>query len=326
MSDFEIRRATEADLPAVVDLCRRALGWTGGDSDVALFGWKHFENAFGASPTWIAVGGEGLLGVRTFMRWRLTHADGTTIEAARAVDTATAPEAQRRGVFTALTRTALDGLEADGIALIFNTPNGRSLPGYLKLGWRNVGRLPVAVMPATISGLAALATARRAADRSSLETSLGEDALSALADRDAVARLLDTVPRPRGLSTPRTPAFLAWRYGLPQLRYRVLRAGEHVEDGVVIFRLRRRGSATEAVICDLLVPGADRRRERALTRAIARRSDADYVLRVDRRLVTADPFSRVPGVGPVLACRTLDASPVPPLAEWALAMGDVELF
>ncbi len=326
MHDFEIRRATVDDVAAVVDLCRRALGWSGGDADAALFAWKHFENAFGASPTWIAVGDDGLLGVRTFMRWRLIRDDGTTIEAARAVDTATAPEAQRRGVFTALTRTALDGLESDGIALIFNTPNERSLPGYLKLGWSNVGRLPVAVMPSTISGLAALATARQAAARTSLESTLGEDAPSVLADREGVARLLASVPRPRGVSTPRGPDFLAWRYGLPQLRYRALLFGEQVDDGVVIFRLRRRGAATEAVVCDLLVPGGDGRRARTLTRAIARRSDADYLLRVDRRIVTADPFARVPGVGPVLACRTLDASPVPALGEWALAMGDVELF
>ena len=47
-------------------------------------------------------------------------------------------------MFSRLTRAALDALDGQ-VDLVFNTPNGKSGPGYLKLGWREVGRVPVAV-------------------------------------------------------------------------------------------------------------------------------------------------------------------------------------
>ena len=46
--DVSIRRAAHHDLPAIVALARRALGWT--DTDTAFLEWKHFENPFGVSP------------------------------------------------------------------------------------------------------------------------------------------------------------------------------------------------------------------------------------------------------------------------------------
>ncbi len=33
----------------------------------------------------------------------------------------------------------------DGVDVVFNTPNDQSRPGYLKMGWSEVGRVPVAV-------------------------------------------------------------------------------------------------------------------------------------------------------------------------------------
>ena len=50
----KIRRATPADLREVLELARRALGW--GDPDPSFLEWKHLENAFGASPMWLALG------------------------------------------------------------------------------------------------------------------------------------------------------------------------------------------------------------------------------------------------------------------------------
>src|SRR4029450_13894273 len=46
-------------------------------------------------------------------------------------------------VFSRLTRAALDAMEGQ-VDLVFNTPNGKSGPGYLKLGWREARRLALA--------------------------------------------------------------------------------------------------------------------------------------------------------------------------------------
>jgi hypothetical protein len=127
-----------------------------------------------------------------------------------------------------------------------------------------------------------------------------------------------------GLATHKSQAFLAWRYNNPALGYRVLLHDSSPGGGLAVFRLRRRGRAVEAVLCDLLVPRAQI--AEALVRAIARGTDADYVIQIGNGGVTRRRFVRLPQTGPVLACRPLDGSVPPALGEWALTMGDVELL
>jgi len=326
-----VRRAWANDLPAVLELTRRALGWT--DDDVRFLRWKHLENPFGVSPMWIALSGERLVGFRAFLRWEFRDPLGRTVIAGRAVDTATDPDFQGRGIFTRLTLEAVDALPAEGIELIFNTPNNKSRPGYLKMGWREVGRLPLVVRPTSARFPAVVATARRAAGRQAVPSMVGEDPAVLFTGPTApdVDRLIESLAGSAGLTTRRSSPFLAWRYGHEDLGYRVVLAGANASEGLAVFRSRRRGRAVEVVLCELLVPEGNRRVERRLLRQVAALPGADYVIRLDRRPVTRGGFVRLPGVGPVLACRSLRVSPtgessVPPAAAWALTMGDVELF
>ena len=73
------------------------------------------------------------------MRWEFQRGD-EVFRCVRAVDTATHPDYQGRGLFTRLTKAALPELVADGVKFVFNTPNDQSRPGYLKMGWQAVGR------------------------------------------------------------------------------------------------------------------------------------------------------------------------------------------
>jgi GNAT superfamily N-acetyltransferase len=318
-----VRRAGVDDVPGIVHLARRALGWT--DADARFLEWKHLENPFGVSPMWIALDGARVVGFRTFLLWQFQRGD-RVVRAARAVDTATDPDYQGQGIFTRLTLEAVDALPDEGVELIFNTPNDRSRPGYLKMGWREVGRLPVAVLPASLRFPVVVAGARQAAGRWPEVSAAGEAAAEVLGEAEAFGRLLSSQPAAEGLSTRRSPEMLAWRYGLGDLGYRIVLAGSTVDAGCVIFRNRRRGSAVEAVVCDVLVPGAEESVARHLLRALARHAGADYLLRIDERRVTREPFVRLPRVGPVLTCRSLDAVEPPGAAAWALTMGDVELF
>ncbi len=275
---------------------------------------------------WIALDGDRTIAFRTFLRWPLRDRDDQPISAVRAVDTATDPDFQGRGLFTRLTLTALDELEAAGVQLVFNTPNAKSLPGYRKMGWAELGRLPVTVRLTRLRSALRLATARQPASRSSIETKLGEPACDVLADPTPVERLLAGQPDAHGLSTSRTPAHLAWRYGHPPLAYRAVLRRSSPEDGMVIFRLRRRGSAVEAAVCELLTPGGDARDARALVHQIASDAQADHLIRIGGPVLSRMGFVRVPGAGPILACRRLDAGPTPGLSAWDLALGDVELL
>ena len=66
----------------------------------------------------------------------------------RAVDTATHPSHQGKGIFKKLTLKAVDVAIENGDNFIFNTPNDQSRPGYLKMGWEQIDKVKVALRPA----------------------------------------------------------------------------------------------------------------------------------------------------------------------------------
>ena len=308
----------------MVELCRDSLGWRADDPSEAFFAWKHDDNPFGASPAWVAEDAQGALaGVRVFMRWRFVGPDGVR-RAVRAVDTATRSDMQGRGIFTRLTTAALPDLADEGCDLVFNTPNDQSRPGYLKMGWQVVGRVPVAMRPRSVASLPRISGARAAAHKWSELTDVGMDAALGLADHDEVARLLSVCPAPAGLCTDRSPEYLQWRYSFDALHYRVVPLGERLADGLVVFRLRRRGTALEAAICEVLSPrpGAERR----AVGWLLRRTGADYALRCDDGAPWRAAFVPVPKLGPILTWRPLRGGGVPAMGDLSLALGDVELF
>lgn len=313
----------EADEGAVLDLLGASLGWVPDDLYAAFFRWKHAENAFGPSAAWVAEADGRLAGFRTFLRWEWVVPGRGVVRAVRAVDTATHPDFQGRGIFSKLTLHALEEMERQGVGFVFNTPNDKSRPGYLKMGWRLVDRLPVWARPRSLLTAPKLAGARVPAEKWSLPATSGQPAPEVLEDDAAVARLLATLPAPSATTTNRTPAFLRWRYGFPALHYRAVLAGASVQEGMAIYRLRRRGSAVEAAVCDILAPDADERVARLLMRRIVRQSGADYAVRLSGHGPRA-AWLPVPGQGPTFVWRhVVDTEPPP---SWALVLGDIELF
>ena len=88
------------DVDVALALMREAHGEGRVPRSEAFFRWKHLENPFGASLGFVVddEGGSGLLALRLFQRWGLSIR-GFTVEAVRAVDTATAVRAQGNGHF-----------------------------------------------------------------------------------------------------------------------------------------------------------------------------------------------------------------------------------
>ena len=115
MSTIEARRTTAADQPAVLALLADSLGWDRDPAFADFFEWKHLQNPFGPSPAWVAVHEGAIVGFRTFLRWQFDHPDGRVRQAVRAVDTATAPEFQGRGIFRQLTMAAVEELTAERV-------------------------------------------------------------------------------------------------------------------------------------------------------------------------------------------------------------------
>ena len=320
----EIRSSEAADDEAILALLHASLGWVPDELFANFFDWKHRQSPFGASPAWVAVDGGRIVGFRTLLRWQFEHG-GRVQHAVRAVDTATHPDYQGRGIFSSLTRASLDAMRDDAVDYVFNTPNENSRPGYLKMGWQVIGRLPVSVRVRSLGSASRVLRARVPADKWSTASSAGVPALDALHDAAGVAALLSARSAVHGISTRRSHAFLTWRYGFEPLRYRAILAGKRVEDGLIIFRVRRRGQATEVVLCDVLVPHGQHRTAARLARAALRQTGADYALRIGGPLFESG-FVRLPQQGPILTWRDVCDSQQPALHDWSLTMGDVELF
>jgi len=141
VSAMEIRAATEEDIPSIVNLLKHSLGESLMPKSEAFWRWKHLENPFGPSPVLVCFEGADLIGVRAFMRWEWTS-QGVVYKAVRAVDTATHPKHQGKGIFKKLTLSLVALCKAED-HFVFNTPNSQSKPGYLKMGWVEAGRLPI---------------------------------------------------------------------------------------------------------------------------------------------------------------------------------------
>jgi hypothetical protein len=240
-------------------------------------------------------------------------------------------------VFSALTTRGLERCREDGVAFVFNTPNSKSLPGYLKMGWREVTRWPMWLRVRHPGRLAGAAVRRNLRSGDPVEPPEGRlpTAAEALAGTADVETAVAATPTQPGYATPRTVEYLWWRYADGPFPYRAL-----LEPGpapaLVIARIRARGSLTEAVVCEALGdPATLARALRALPRAagadhaVAHVGPGSPALAAYRRA----GYRRLPRAGMTFVVRPVDgvalpaAAPDPLLAaSWSLSLGDLELF
>lgn len=136
------RIATEADIPAIIELLKLSLGESLMPKTEAFWRWKHLDNPFGPSKVILAEENGEIIGLRAFMQWKY-QIDGQLFTGLRAVDTATHPQHQGKGIFKKLTLSLIENCKKEGDHFIFNTPNEKSKPGYLKMGWYEAGKMPL---------------------------------------------------------------------------------------------------------------------------------------------------------------------------------------
>lgn len=310
------RQMRQSDLTEVLELMKVSLGEPPGlGRTPALFRWKHYDNPFGQSIALVADSGDRIVGLRTFMRWELKAPDGRLLRAVRAVDTATHPEFQRRGIFRSLTEAALDLAREDGVDLVFNTPNEKSKPGYLKLGWSEVGPIGAMVRPS-------LRSVRPAAPGT--EESVDIERL--LDDSGSPVDRVDFELRPAlGFRTNQTETYLRWRFSHPGVDYRAVAAGS----SVAVVRGNRRRDREELVVADVF--GTPRP---ALKRVIAT-SRADHIATwfskgsPERRAAIRLGIVPLPGVRALtLVIRPLGSVPeeLRSIDAWDTAVSDFELL
>ena len=316
-----------------------------------FFRWKHVSNPFGVSPGLVAEHQDEIVGVRLFLRWELRTLD-QPVRAVRAVDTATHPSFRGQGIFRRLTLDLLHRLESAGeVDLVFNTPNASSRPGYLKMGWQEVGTLPVrlgiAHPIAFVKGLRTAAAATAAAattppnphDGGGPDRPLPSPPFAAAADvltlrAGEIESLIGESGTPAGLHTPQSWDYLQWRYGqAPGLGYRgIVTESAGRLDGVAFGRMRSRGRLHEFTLSEVVVRQDDGGAARRLLRA-ARRAGADHVAVHTstpglRNAARATGYVTAPGRGLSLTANPRRALPFDPceVESWHLSLGDLEVF
>jgi GNAT superfamily N-acetyltransferase len=334
---IDIRPYDDDDEATVLDLLNMALeGSPTGRWSPEFFRWKHLDNPFGRSFMLVALAGERIVGLRAFMRWRF-QAGGRSLRAVRAVDTSTHPDYQGQGIFSRLTLEALERLRED-TDFVFNTPNEKSLPGYLKMGWKLVGEIPVWVRVRRPLRFATGLRFRTHQEQppGALPPARAPSAQEVL-DDEAIGRLLeDGTPEQSRITTHRDLEYLRWRYGsVPALGYQALtQQGPGGPQGLALFRVRSRGRLRETTVAELIVPPGDSRTARRLLHAVVRAAPVDHVACLFSAGSSASAARRRAGFLRAPGGVTFTVNPLrPPLdpdpcdmGSWDLSLGDVEVF
>lgn len=338
VSNLVVRPYSNDDRDRVLELLVASLGaGPGGTRSAEFFAWKHLDNPYGRSFMLVGEMDGQIAGFRSFMRWRFRCRE-RTLRAVRAVDTATHPDHQGRGVFSRLTLAALDELRTES-SVVFNTPNDRSLPGYLRMGWTSAGKVPAAVrVKRPLRFLRGVRKVKDESGHSKLPLVEASPASTVLEHTAQVSRLLNAGDEsdPQRWSTVHDAEFLRWRYGgAPLLDYRVVSEQAEGElEGAAIFRIRSRGPLVEAAVADVIVAKDDLATARRLLRRVAACAPVDHLIcsfpthTTAARAAALCGFVRT-GEGPTLVVNPLAAALTPDpstLSSWALTLGDLEVL
>lgn len=307
-----IRPAKTEDQDKIISVLKAGLGEVSSQKNRTVWQYKHVDNPFGQSIVLIAEENDRPAGVRAFMSWRWQLGNDIW-QAYRAVDTATHPDFQRRGIFKTLTLQALEKARHLSDCFVFNTPNKQSRPGYLKMGWQMVDSLKVALVPSLFQFGLTLKKNTYQPDDSTLQT-LCELHNSRLAKTNQ-------------LFTPKSPAYLKWRYlNNPMQAYEVI----NTKDFFIALYVKKHGFFKELRVAELIKKDGPKINQQ-IKRLIAQKAFKNQCLVIS--LADPDLFkcSFYGNFGPILTVNPLTEnqlllSKIFQLKHWHYSLGDLELF
>ena len=316
-----VRHAEDQDIPQIVELLKTSLGENLMPKSETYWRWKHVDNPFGSSPVLVAEESGQLIGVRAFMRWEWT--DGEQVyKTVRAVDTATHPAHQGKGIFKKLTLQLIDECKADGVHFIFNTPNTQSRPGYLKMGWKDAGQLPIRIFFGNPLAALASRTSNDATNEIQVSELLTNGSMGNLLEADKIVNL-------KHLTTQYSVAYLKWRYSqVPVTTYQGMISETGSDREMLIYRLKKSKIGGELRVTDYFsnrsVISAPMLKS---LRQIANRTGATHLTFSGAKNRIAAGFTI--RKGPMVTIRDIQFQKISALHDfqyWQPSLGDLELF
>ena len=313
-----IREAEESDVFGILEVLKASLGEESSKKNLEVWNYKHTKNPFGSSLVLIAENDRKIVGVRAFMRWEWRSKD-RTFKSYRAVDTATHPDYQGKGIFKSLTLKALLYAEAEGGDFVFNTPNTQSKPGYLKMGWEEVGKLKVKLVP-----LPYFAWKSKYPDyqQNINWTEKGIEKLLKIYNNELRLR--------KNLYTPKSREFLEWRYlKCPLQKYRIEACDEYFIAGYV----KTHSKFRELRISEIIIGEVSNKKLKTIIVAWAKEYHVQLITFSNDAPLKF--FTSIGGnFGPSFTIRTIqerdkeifDSMIYQHINKWSYSLGDLELF
>jgi len=312
-----IREANTKDTPEIVNVLKLSLGEQDLPLSESIWNFKHRENPFGNSLVFVAEEDNTIIGVRAFMRWEWRMEDNT-YKAFRAVDTATHPSHQGKGIFKKLTLRAVDDAMVNGDDFIFNTPNDQSRPGYLKMGWVQVDKIKVALRPAYNSFWKF--------SSKNINYSVNNHCTSEVLEQLCI-EWNERLSSNKTLYTPKTAKFLRWRYEKnPLQRYEI-----HANRGLYLAAyIKKRKGIKELRIAECIYNENSKPEIIRSIKMFSKKFGAQVIsyspelLNMKNNLIKAH-------IGPILTFKALNLSEqeninFKEIANWNYSIGDLELF
>lgn len=313
---MEIREAKEKDIPEIVSVLKASLG----EKDLLLseeiWNFKHTDNPYGKSLVLIAVENAEIIGVRAFMKWELCRGE-KKYYCYRAVDTATHPKHQGKGVFKKLTLKALELAKKNNDHFVFNFPNEQSRPGYLKMGWEQADKLEVAIKPS----LSSFWKFKKSPLEYDVEYNTSPNEIDELCKKWN-EKLRDS----KGLYTKKSFEYLKWRYEKnPLLKYEVLATNDYYLSGSI--KNHKGVKELRITECIYMNPESFKKIKKSI-KEWASKFGVQFIS-FSPRLMNLSSYKGQ--LGPILTVKDLNLNTREKeeflqLKNWEYSLGDLELF
>jgi GNAT superfamily N-acetyltransferase len=339
--ELVMRPMQERDTDGILNLLKLSLGGGSVPRTLEYWSWKHHQNPFGRSAAIIAESAGEIVGLRVFMRWNW-ETSGKILRSVRAVDTATHPSWRGQGIFSRLTLALVEQMRDEQVAFVFNTPNEFSRPGYLKMGWTDLGRVSLWIRP-RVSGRLTRDVLQRIWRKSGTEQKpvieSGFPHVSDLLRHDEMIEFAEP-QRLNGpsLQTSMNVQYIEWRYANnPGFAYFTTWKCSNDGAAAIIFRESRRGNLRELRLCQILLNSSPSSSSVAkhLISEVIKKSRPDYAVGMstaanERKALLGAGFIPLPRAGPIFTVRQLNETPETAYlfdrSAWSLCIGDLELF
>lgn len=196
------------------------------------FEWRFLDTPYlDHVPVFVATADGDVVATRPFFAFRMA-VEGTDQLALLTVDTMVHPDHRRRGLFSTLTERAIEYYTPREPSFVFNQPNARSRPGFLRLGWREVEPTVKSYRvqhPRSLVAERSIPGARTLGPAASALTAVSLRATDSLRRSPRSGYVVQSAPgvdaerlsslywtnRPDAVHAIRDVAYYRWRYGSP---------------------------------------------------------------------------------------------------------------